>query len=78
MAAPDPQTADGIREQRRERRQAGEPLNTESRKVQKVGHSLLIGLTQYGVKTLDVETQDELIVESFPDRIVVRRQEPDR
>ena len=77
MAAPNPQTAEGIREKRLEERKQGEPLNTERRKVQDYGGCLYINLTAYGVQTLGIDTRDKVVVESYPDRVVVRKNQSD-
>jgi len=45
----EPHTQPGIREQRIKRADGGEPLNDERRQVQRVGNSIMIGLTDYGV-----------------------------
>lgn len=75
MGAPNPQSNEMVRSRRREQRSMGEPLDTDSRKVQNYGGCLYINPTDYGIKTLDIEKGDSLQVETYPDRIVLTRRD---
>ena len=56
-------------ETRARRADGGEPLNDERRQVQRVGNSIMIGLTDYGVQTHNLSTTDTLRVAVYPDGI---------
>jgi hypothetical protein len=68
----EPHTQPGIREQRIKRADGGEPLNDEERQVQRVGNSIMIGLTDYGVQTHDLSASDTLLVAVYPDGIWIQ------
>ena len=65
----EPHTQRGIRQERAKRADGGQPLNSESRTVQRYGNSLVIGLTAYGVKTHGVDEGREPDVQVYPDGI---------
>lgn len=65
----EPHTHRAIREKRIERADGGQPLNDERRQVQRVGNSIMIGLTDYGVQTHNLSTSDTLRVAVYPDGI---------
>lgn len=65
----EPHTQPAIRDQRARRADGGQPLNDEPRQVHRAGNSLVIGLTDYAVKTHDLSTEDALRVEVYPDGI---------
>jgi hypothetical protein len=65
----EPHTQPGIREHRIKRADGGEPLNDELRQVQRIGNSIMIGLTDYGVQTHNVKKADTLRVAVYPDGI---------
>lgn len=74
MASPNPQAGEAVRAVRREQRAMGDPLNTETRRVQTQGSGTAkyVNLTDYAVKTLGVNAGDDLLVEAHPDRIVIK------
>ena len=65
----DPQTRAEIRAERAKRADGGEPLHTTTRTVHWSGDSLVVGVTDYGVKTHDVEQGQEPAIEVHPDGI---------
>lgn len=65
----EPHTQRGIRKERAQRADGGQPLNSESRTVQSYGHSLVIGLTAYAAKTHDISAGQEPDVEVYADGI---------
>jgi len=67
--ATEPQNRDAIRERRQRRVPDGGCLNAETMVVQRSGNSLVVGLTDYGVKTHDLDTDCQLTVEVYREGI---------
>jgi hypothetical protein len=65
----EPHTRPGIREQRAQRADGGEPLDSERMSVNWSGNSLVIPLGSYAVKTHDLTSDDRCAVEVYPDGI---------
>jgi len=55
-----------IRKERARRADGGEPLNSERRSVHWSGNSLVVGLTSYAVKTHSLDSDDDVVVETYP------------
>lgn len=79
MGVPNPQATDRVREVKQTQRKMGEPLNSETRRVQERGNgnSTSVNLTHYATRTFDIEKGDTLTIETYPDRIVIRTEESD-
>ena len=67
--ATEPHNRPSIRAERAKRADGGEPLNDEQRSVMSYGNSLVIGLTDYGVRTHDVDVGQTPSVLVYPDGI---------
>lgn len=65
----DPQTRSDIRAERAKRADGGEPLHATTRTVHWSGDSLVVGITDYGVKTHGVNRGQEPNIEIYPDGI---------
>lgn len=72
MAAPNPGAKNPIRAQRLEDTDMDTPLNSETRRSQLYSRAVYINITDYAARTLDIEAGDDLKVETYRDRIVVR------
>lgn len=62
---PDPQCRSDIRNQRQQRTDGGEPINSETRTVQQNGQSLYINPTDFGAITHGISCGDEVRVETY-------------
>lgn len=64
-----PQQRPEVREYHNHRADGGEPLYSDSRSIAQNGNSLVIGLTDYAVKTHDLQCGQQPVVEVYPDGI---------
>lgn len=67
--ATEPQNREAIRQRRNRRVPDGGCLNAETMVVQRSGNSLVVGLTDYGVKTHDLDATCQLTVEVYREGI---------
>lgn len=67
--ATQPQNREEIRERHQRRVADGGRLNSETMQVQWSGNSLVVGLTAYGVKTHDLDSDCQVTVETYQDGI---------
>jgi len=72
MGTPNPGVRDGMRSRREKLSMDGEPLNQQTRDAQQFHTSIYINITDYGVKTLDVEKGQEMVVETYEDGVFIR------
>ncbi len=64
-----PHQRSDVREYRAHRADGGEPLYSDPRSIAKNGNSLVVGLTDYAVKTHQLRRGQDLTVEVYPDGI---------
>ena len=64
-----PQQRPEVREHHARRADGGEPLYSDPRSITQNGNSLVIGLTDYAVKTHSIECGQTPTVEVYPDGI---------
>jgi len=75
-----PHCRDGIRSSREQEHEGegdAEPLNRETRTVQDLNGGKYVNPSNYGVMTLGLSEGDEVVVETHPDRIVIRTEAED-
>ena len=73
MSAPDQKIREAVRVGRQQVCGDDEPLHGTTRAAQQFNESVYVNATKYGVRTLGIEKGDELVVETYRDRIVIRK-----
>jgi hypothetical protein len=72
MAGSNPQVRESMRKRRRTEAMDGEPLNTQERIAQRNGDSVAVNIPRYAVQTLDIDSGDDLEIDTFRDGIFIR------